>query len=81
MSPNGIIDQDAIGMTDLGEGRPDAPNNTANAKVSGGNEREQIIAALERTGWVQAKAARLLNMTPRQVAYRIMTMNIRMKHI
>ncbi len=35
------------------------------------DERERVIAALEAAGWVQAKAARLLGMTPRQIAYRI----------
>ena len=43
------------------------------------DEREKVIAALEQAGWVQAKAARLLNMTPRQIAYRIQTLNIRVK--
>ncbi|MGE5489985.1 MAG: nif-specific transcriptional activator NifA [Actinomycetota bacterium] len=42
-------------------------------------ERERVIAALEQAGWVQAKAARLLNMTPRQIAYRIQTLNIEVK--
>ncbi len=42
-------------------------------------ERERVIAALERAGWVQAKAARLLNMTPRQIAYRIQTLGIDVK--
>jgi Nif-specific regulatory protein len=32
-------------------------------------ERERLIWAMERSGWVQAKAARLLNITPRQMAY------------
>ena len=45
------------------------------------DEREQVIAALEQAGWVQAKAARLLNMTPRQIAYRVRILNIKMKHI
>ena len=45
------------------------------------DERERVIAALEQSGWVQAKAARLLNMTPRQIAYRIQTMNIRMRQL
>lgn len=45
------------------------------------DERSKVIAALEQTGWVQAKAARLLNMTPRQIAYRIQTMNIELKKI
>ncbi|HET9953571.1 MAG TPA: sigma 54-interacting transcriptional regulator, partial [Polyangiaceae bacterium] len=31
--------------------------------------RERLIAALEQAGWVQAKAARLLGLTPRQIAY------------
>jgi Nif-specific regulatory protein len=34
-------------------------------------EKENIINALERTGWVQAKAARLLGITPRQIGYKI----------
>jgi Nif-specific regulatory protein len=43
------------------------------------NERERVIAALEQAGWVQAKAARLLGMTPRQIAYRIQILNIEVK--
>ncbi|PKO84814.1 MAG: nif-specific transcriptional activator NifA [Betaproteobacteria bacterium HGW-Betaproteobacteria-11] len=44
-------------------------------------ERERVIAALEQAGWVQARAARLLGMTPRQIAYRIQTLNIEVKQI
>ena len=51
-------------------------------KVKGKNwEREKVIAALEQAGWVQAKAARLLNMTPRQIAYRIQVLNIKVRRI
>ena len=32
-------------------------------------ERDRIIAAMEESGWVQAKAARLLGLTPRQIRY------------
>ncbi|MBK8324801.1 MAG: nif-specific transcriptional activator NifA [Betaproteobacteria bacterium] len=32
-------------------------------------ERDRLVWALERSGWVQAKAARLLNITPRQMGY------------
>jgi Nif-specific regulatory protein len=32
-------------------------------------ERERLIWAMERCGWVQAKAARLLKITPRQIGY------------
>lgn len=45
------------------------------------SERERVIAALERAGWVQARAARLLGMTPRQIAYRVQILNIEMKQI
>ncbi|MEL6978373.1 MAG: nif-specific transcriptional activator NifA [Pseudomonadota bacterium] len=45
------------------------------------DERERVIAALEEAGWVQAKAARLLNMTPRQIAYRIQTLDIAVRRI
>ena len=42
-------------------------------------ERQRLIDAMERAGWVQAKAARILGMTPRQIAYRIQTLNIEVK--
>jgi len=35
------------------------------------DEHGRVVNALEKTGWVQAKAARLLGMTPRQLAYRV----------
>lgn len=65
-------------------------NKASDAPTAGGSEpgieniqdeRQRLIAALERTGWVQAKAARLLGMTPRQVAYRIQIMNINMQRM
>jgi Nif-specific regulatory protein len=43
------------------------------------DERARVVAALEQAGWVQARAARLLGMTPRQIAYRIQTLNIEVK--
>ncbi|WP_051356668.1 nif-specific transcriptional activator NifA [Azorhizobium doebereinerae] len=33
------------------------------------SEKEQLLQAMERSGWVQAKAARLLNLSPRQIGY------------
>ncbi|MBP0625145.1 nif-specific transcriptional activator NifA [Cupriavidus consociatus] len=32
-------------------------------------KRERLVWAMERSGWVQAKAARLLGITPRQIGY------------
>ena len=43
------------------------------------SEREQLISAMERSGWVQAKAARLLNLTPRQMGYALKKYNIEVK--
>lgn len=34
-------------------------------------ERDNIVNALEKTGWIQARAARLLGITPRQIGYKI----------
>jgi Nif-specific regulatory protein len=34
-------------------------------------EQAELAAALERTGWVKARAARRLGLTPRQLSYRI----------
>ena len=34
-------------------------------------EKAKILDALKNTGWVQAKAARLLGLTPRQIGYKI----------
>ncbi|MBI2306919.1 MAG: nif-specific transcriptional activator NifA [Rhodocyclales bacterium] len=45
------------------------------------SERERVTAALEQAGWVQAKAARLLGMTARQIAYRIQTLAIEVKQL
>jgi Nif-specific regulatory protein len=34
-------------------------------------EKSSILDALEKTGWVQAKAARLIGLTPRQIGYKM----------
>ncbi|MFJ5317139.1 nif-specific transcriptional activator NifA [Pectobacterium versatile] len=84
MSESGLIDRDVI----MFNHREVAPKVTYTAPASDEgwldpslDERQRVIAALEKTGWVQAKAARLLGMTPRQVAYRIQTMDINMHRL
>ena len=42
-------------------------------------QKHQIIEALEKCGWVQAKAARLLGITPRQMGYAITKYGIDVK--
>lgn len=43
------------------------------------SERERLIQAMETAGWVQAKAARLLNLTPRQIGYALRKHDIDIK--
>lgn len=54
------------------------PNDDENEPLSQ-TEREQLINAMEKSGWVQAKAARLLNLTPRQMGYALRKYNIEVK--
>jgi Nif-specific regulatory protein len=85
MSEDGRIDRDAIGQAGLDESAPVAskPAEQINVNLDDEDldERERVIAALEQAGWVQAKAARLLGMTPRQIAYRIQVLNIKVRRI
>jgi len=47
---------------------PPSPAGTSGSEPPDG-ERERLIWAMEQCGWVQAKAARLLHVTPRQLGY------------
>lgn len=58
---------------------PAAPISTINNAPMG--ERERLLDAMERCGWVQAKAARLMGLTPRQIGYALRKHNIEMKHL
>ncbi|KYK43516.1 nif-specific transcriptional activator NifA [Bradyrhizobium liaoningense] len=42
-------------------------------------DRERVMAAMEKSGWVQAKAARLLGVTPRQIGYALRKYGIEVK--
>lgn len=44
-----------------------------------GSERERLIEAMEKAGWVQAKAARLLGLTPRQIGYALKKHDIELR--
>ncbi|VTZ25187.1 Nif-specific regulatory protein [Methylocella tundrae] len=64
---------------------PSAPLSSPSAESwTGGDsdhrsDREKIIDAMERAGWVKAKAARILGLTPRQIGYALRKHNIRVK--
>jgi Nif-specific regulatory protein len=81
MSDSGVIDRDLVLLSGIEERVTSARPVSDDLDLSSPDldERERVIAALEQAGWVQAKAARLLNMTPRQIAYRIQTLNIRVR--
>ena len=95
MSECGLIDRDVIminqtAMTGFAPSQPESYNASPTATGSvpslasdngDMDDRQRVISALEQSGWVQAKAARLLSMTPRQIAYRIQTMNIHVRRI
>ncbi len=85
MSANGVIAQDVIelsGLNPRGAGAGSAPAMPRiDLDATDLDERERVIAALEQAGWVQAKAARLLGMTPRQIAYRIQILDIKMRRL
>jgi len=53
----------------IGDDLPDARASTDGDEPQFVSERERLIDALEKCGWVQAKAARLLGLTPRQIGY------------
>lgn len=55
-------------------GGPDCPATSGRL-----TERARLIEAMETAGWVQAKAARLLDLTPRQIGYALKRHNIPMK--
>ncbi len=87
MSENGVVDRETLEQAGLGEynlAAYAAPSRPSNAPTIDFNDpsiddREKVIAALEQAGWVQAKAARLLGLTPRQIAYRIQTLKIKVR--
>jgi Nif-specific regulatory protein len=85
MSANGVIAQDVIELSGLSPRGASAVLSSVASKLDLDDpdldERERVIAALEQAGWVQAKAARLLGMTPRQIAYRIQILDIKMRRL
>jgi Nif-specific regulatory protein len=45
------------------------------------SERARLVWAMEQCGWVQAKAARLLNLSSRQIGYALKKYNVRVKRL
>jgi Nif-specific regulatory protein len=58
---------------------PTAPASGSAAADGEMTERDRLINAMERAGWVQAKAARILGLTPRQIGYALKKQAIEIK--
>jgi Nif-specific regulatory protein len=74
-----VADDDG-GMTVIGPTRslPPAPSHGVGSPAPQG-ERDRLIWAMEQCGWVQAKAARLLRLTPRQMGYALLKHHIEVR--
>ncbi|WP_424361975.1 nif-specific transcriptional activator NifA [Methylocystis parvus] len=62
----------------VGEACPGAENCTVIEKDPR-TDYEKLVDAMERAGWVKAKAARLLGLTPRQIGYALQKHGIEVK--
>jgi Nif-specific regulatory protein len=67
--------QPARAVADSGEANGVDDANGALSKLG----RDTLVQAMERTGWVQAKAARILGLTPRQIGYALKKHGVEMK--
>jgi Nif-specific regulatory protein len=64
-----------------------ADNGIENTKLSessssvqeDGTERQRLVDAMEKSGWVQAKAARILGLTARQMGYALRKHSVEIK--
>ncbi len=73
MAPAGAMPTPVSAAVEV-DGFDEAAQASGEAALPGGDgkpegERERLIWAMERCGWVQAKAARLLKISPRQMGY------------
>jgi len=55
------------------------PTGNSSREDDSANERQRLVDAMERCGWVQAKAARILRLTPRQMGYSLRKHHIAIK--
>ena len=65
----------------VAEGPPGAQASSDGDKREYVSERERLIEALEKCGWVQAKAGRLLGLTPRQIGYALKKHKVELKSL
>ncbi|MBK1615320.1 nif-specific transcriptional activator NifA [Rubrivivax gelatinosus] len=71
----------ADGITRIGPTQHLPPAVSRQAGPPPDGERERLIWAMEQCGWVQAKAARLLRITPRQLGYALQKHRIEVRKL
>ena len=69
-----------IPESDVATGIPE-PGGAEDDDLAALPKRERLIRAMEKAGWVQAKAARLLGLTPRQLGYALRKYKIEIKRL
>lgn len=74
---NESADRDAESCSPPGDAAPVSRPAPSDDKPDG--ERDRLVWAMEQCGWVQAKAARLLNITPRQMGYALKKYDIEVR--
>jgi Nif-specific regulatory protein len=55
------------------------PSESSSSVQEDGTERQRLVDAMERSGWVQAKAARILGLTARQMGYALRKHSVEIK--
>jgi len=62
--------------------RPERANPAESSSGSSdADERQRLIDAMVKSGWVQAKAARMLGLTARQMGYALRKHNVEIKRL
>jgi Nif-specific regulatory protein len=70
-----VPDEDGIDSVKV----PKAEAYEAGRGAGQSSERERLLEVMEKSGWVQAKAARMLGLTPRQIGYALRKHDIEIK--
>jgi Nif-specific regulatory protein len=55
------------------------PAESSTSAQDNATERQRLVDAMERSGWVQAKAARILGLTARQMGYALRKHSVEIK--
>ena len=77
----GRDDEDLATPPPVTNGEPDWQHIDDTEDLEALPQRERLIRVMEKAGWVQAKAARMLGITPRQIGYALRKHNVTIKRL